>query len=105
MAFKSMDSFTDVRGVEVKRGDEVAYAVGHSSMAELVVGKVLDIQYGTPRDYSSWEHYRIKVQGSTRSKASLLEHPNRIVKIRSASEIEAAEHPRMITFGHTEYEQ
>lgn len=105
MSFKPKDSFTDVRGVEVKRGDLVAYAVSHSSMAELVVGTVLDILYGTTRDYSTYEHYRIKVKGTTREKVSYLEHPDRIVKLQSLEELEIAAHPvRVITFGSKEYE-
>lgn len=100
-----LDWFADVAGQRVKRGDRVAYAVGQSSMTKLVLGTVLDIEFGRPDSYSSYERHRITVKGDNREKPSRLEYPSRIVRVRSAREVELAENPvRFITFGSREYE-
>jgi hypothetical protein len=100
-----LDWFADVAGQRVERGDRVAYAVSKGSMAELVMGTVIDIEFGRPYSYSSYERHRITVKGDNREKPSRLEYPSRIVRVRSARETELDEHPaRVITFGSTHYE-
>lgn len=100
-----LDWFADVAGQKVQRGDRVAYAVSQSSMAELVLGTVLDIEFGKPYSYSGYERHRITVKGDNREKPSRLEYPSRIVRVRRAREVELDEHPvRVITFGSTHYE-
>jgi len=82
--------FKDARDVEVRVGDEVAYAVRQNDHAHLKVGVVLAITVHPPRFSWSGPWWRIKVKAHGGKTPGVLEHPDRIVKLRSVSEIEAA---------------
>ncbi len=96
--YENVHAFNDRRGLAVGVGDEVAYAIRQGNTAELKVGVVEDIwryswqtgpdRFGTRHLRHSWI-IQVKAQGG--SKPSRLEHPERIVKVRSAKEIELAE--------------
>jgi hypothetical protein len=101
--YQEVETFNDFTGRAVSVGDEVVYAVRASSSLWLKQGKVEKIEVhewhqeahkwqAEPRDRAvlrqDWK-ISVRVPGGTR--LSFLETPSRIVKVRSAKEIELAE--------------
>lgn len=96
--YKKVDSFTDRRGLSVSAGDEVAYAIRSGNTGELKIGVVREVWFTEWWVERPWlqdkvrrESWLITVMAERGSKPSRLEYPRRIVKVRSAKEIELAE--------------
>lgn len=108
--FKPVDDFADRTGRTVKVGDQIAYAVTSGNMAELKLGTV--VRLGHDPEVAYWRAWDIVVQGEGQSRLSHLAFPSRIVKVRTALEIQLAEReaefratPQRIMFNGEVHEQ
>lgn len=97
--------FNDRVGRPVFPGDQIVYAVRRGSSLWLNEAVVEKIEQITDEGY--WKNgWKITVQAKSGSRKSFLETPKRIVKVRTAKEIELAEReaefrasPRRVVFG------
>lgn len=102
--YQPVEYFNDLVGVAVKAGDTIAYAVSSGNMAELKMGTV----QGIFKDEEAlwWRQWDIVVKAEGSRRPSHLSFPNRIIRVRTALEVQLAErraeveaHPVRITFG------
>jgi hypothetical protein len=105
--YQEVEYFNDARGLAVHRGDEVAYAVSQSHTAVLKLGVVKNVhkyEWGT-RSGGTRTHWLITVRRQGGQQDSRLEHPNRIVVLRTAQEIEQATYPSRLVFPTSDREE